>query len=89
MPGQYGVRVEMYKSSQGCQENTNAAMQSVGNGITILTSVGALTIESPIVSDVIMTDAQLAGVLGYIGLLNAGINTAAIETAVATLVGSS
>lgn len=86
---QYSVRISLRKVSRGNLENLNAPMQSVANGVTIMTSSGALNLDSPSDANVEINDSQVAGVLGYIGLLNAGIDTSAIETAVATLVAAS
>lgn len=85
----YNIRIDMDRVSRGTVENQNAPMQSVGNGITILTGSGALNVESPIRSNIEVNDAQVTGLLGYLGLLNAGIDTSAIETAIATLVAAS
>ena len=86
---QYSVRITLEKISRGNIENLNAPLQSVGNGVTILTSSGALNLNSPTQCNVEINDAQVTGLLGYLGLLNASIDTSAIETAVATLVAAS
>jgi hypothetical protein len=85
----YNIMLTIEKHSRGMQENTNTPQQVVGSGITILTGVGALNVESPIQCNIEINDAQVTGLLGYLGLLNAGIDTSAIETAVAILVAAS
>jgi hypothetical protein len=91
MAGQYQLRITIEKVSQGNVSNVNEILQSVGSGATITTSTGALSVESPTETNVIVTDAQVTGLFGYIGLLNAklssnAISTAAIETEIATIV---
>jgi len=86
---QYSVRVTLEKVSRGNLENTNAPMQKTGAGTTIMTSSGAVNLESPSQCNVEINDAQVAGLLGYLGLLNVGIDTSAVETAIATLVAAS
>ena len=85
----YNITLTIEKYSRGMQENLNTPQQVVGGGATILTSTGALNVESPIQANIEINDAQVTGLLGYIGLLNAGIDTSAIETAIATLVAAS
>ena len=86
---QYSARITIEKVSRGNIESQNYPMQSVGNGITIMSASGAVNLDSPTQANVEINDAQVTGLMGYIGLLNAGIDTSAIETAVATLVAAS
>ena len=86
----YAARIEIQKVDIGAKGGPNAAKQSIGNGVTVLTGSGlALHINSPINNVVRLNDAQVAGLLGYIGLLNEGIDTSAVETAISTLVAAS
>lgn len=80
----YGVRVQLQLQSRGTQEGTNRVQQVVGGGITI-----PLTLDSPLENVIEINQAQLAGLFGYIGLLDANIDTSAVETAIATLVAAS
>jgi hypothetical protein len=86
---QYSIRVTIEKISRGNMESTNYPLQSVGNGITIMSASGAVNVESPMAANIEINDSQVTGLLGYIGLLNATIDTSAIETAIATLVAAS
>jgi len=93
MAGQYQLRIRIEKMSQGDLTQSDAIKQSVGNGATIMTASGGISAEGVSVTDIIITDAQVLGLFGYIGLLNAdinsnGISTASIETAVASVVGA-
>lgn len=83
------IRVEISNVSRGHKGGPNSAKQVVGGGATITTATGSISVESPINNTLELSDAQVAGLLGYIGLLEAAIDTAAIETAVATLVAAS
>ena len=78
------IRVEIAKCSRGNVENVGVVNQVVGGGVTNI-----LTIEQPLTNNLELSASQVTGFLGYIGLLNAGIDTAAIETAIATLVAAS
>ena len=82
------IRIEIEKISRGNMGGPNTIKQSVGNGITI-TSMGPINADQKTNTNVELSDAQLTGLCGYIGLLHSGIDTAAIETAVATLVAAS
>jgi len=86
---QYAVRITTEKVSRGNSSGANAIKQSVGNGITILSATSAVNVESETNTVVEINDSQVAGLFGYIGLLKEGIDTSAIETAVATLVAAS
>ena len=83
------IRVEIANCSRGHKGGPNAAQQVVGGGATITSATGSISIEHEINNTLEVSDAQVTGLLGYIGLLNAGIDTAAIETAIATLVAAS
>ena len=85
----YNLRIDTQKLSRGTMGGSNSIKQSVGNGITIMSSSGALNADAPTCTDIELSNAQLIGLYGYIGLLKEGIDTAAIETAVATLVAAS
>jgi hypothetical protein len=86
---QYAIRIEIEKVSRGNVGGPNSIKQSVGNGITICTSTGAVNVEQCTNTVIEINDAQVTGLYGYIGLLKMGIDTSAIETAVATLVAAS
>lgn len=75
--------------SRGTKDGPNQIKQLVGGGITITTATGAVSVESPTNTIIEINDAQVTGLFGYLGLLQAGIDTSAIETAVATLVAAS
>jgi len=85
----YNLRIEIERYSRGNDGGPNEINQSVGNGITITSATGAVSVESPTNTVVEINDSQVTGLFGYIGLLKAGIDTSAIETAVATLVAAS
>jgi hypothetical protein len=85
----YNIRIEIEKNSRGVNGGPNEIKQSVGNGITITSATGAVNVESPTNTVVEVNDSQVTGLFGYIGLLKSGIDTSAIETAVATLVAAS
>ncbi len=78
------VRVTVSKVDIGALEGGNRITQLVGGGVTF-----PLNFESPLENVLQLNNNQIAGLFGYIGLLNAGIDTTAIETAVATLVAAS
>ena len=86
---QYAIRVEIEKVSRGNRGGPNSAKQVVGGGATIVSATGSISIEQPINNILELNDAQVAGLLGYIGLLNEGIDTSAVETAISTLVAAS
>jgi len=86
------IRVEIAKCSRGHKGGPNSAKQVVGtgsNGATITSATGSISIEQEINNTLELSDAQVVGLLGYIGLLDGGIDTGAIETAVAALVAAS
>jgi len=83
------IRVEIEKTSRGSSDGPNAPMQVVGGGAVILTGSQALNVECPINANIELNDQQVVGLLQYLGLLNAGIDTSAIETALTTLVAAS
>jgi hypothetical protein len=85
----YSVLIQITKESRGNLGGGNKIKQSVGNGITILSATGAVNVEVPTNTHVEINDSQVTGLYGYIGLLAEGIDTSAIETAVATLVAAS
>lgn len=85
----YNLRISIERHSRGTMGGLNSIKQSVGNGVTIMTGTGAVNVESPSQTDLEINDAQVTGLYGYLGLLKAGIDTSAIETAVATLVAAS
>jgi len=83
------IRVEIANVSRGHKGGPNGAKQVVGGGVTITTATGSISVEQSINNSLEVSDAQVTGLLGYIGLLDAGIDTGAIETAIATLVAAS
>ena len=83
------IRVEIEKTARGSSDGPNAPLQVTGGGVVILTGSQALNMEAPINCNIELSDAQVTGLLQYLGLLNAGIDTAAIETALTTLVAAS
>jgi len=83
------ILVDIANCSRGHKGGPNSAKQVVGGGATITSATGSISVEQPISNTLELSDAQITGLLGYIGLLNEGIDTAAIETAVATLVAAS
>lgn len=85
----YNLRIEIENQSRGTQGGSNSIKQSVGNGITIMASSGAMNVDAPSVTVVELNNSQVAGLFGYIGLLHEGIDTSAIETEVATIVAAS
>ncbi len=88
----YAIRVTIEKISRGNRGGPNSAKQVVGtgaNGATITSATGSISIEQPVNNCLEVNDAQVTGLLGYIGLLDGRIDTSAIETAVATLVAAS
>jgi len=91
---QYQLRITIEKVSQGDVNNQNALKQSVGQSVTIMTAINALDVNTPSVTDVLVTDAQVTSLFGHIGVLNidvtyAAIDTSTIDNAVATVVSDS
>ena len=86
---QYKIRIEIERVSTGSQGGPNSIKQQVGtgaNGITIMTAVGALDVNSPSNTEIDLNDAQFTGLCGLIGLIRGGVDTSSIETDIATLV---
>lgn len=89
---QYAIRVEIEKVSRGNRGGPNSIKQKVGtgsNGATIVSATGSISVDQPTNNILELNDAQVAGLFGYIGLLDGGIDTSTIETAVASLVAAS
>jgi hypothetical protein len=83
---QYSIRISIDRESRGSLGGPNSIKQVVGDGITILTGVGALDVNSPSQTNVELNDAQFTGLCGYIGLIKAGVDTSSLETSIATAV---
>jgi len=78
------LRITVARVDMGSQEGTNRIQQVVGGGTTI-----PLNCESPLENVIALNDSQIAGLFGYIGLMDAGIDTTAIESAISTIVSAS
>jgi hypothetical protein len=85
----FAARLEICKVDFGAVGGPNTIKQVTGtgsNGATIVSATGSLSIEQPINMVLKMNIAQLTGLFGYIGLINGGVDTSAIESAVASAV---
>jgi hypothetical protein len=84
---QYGLRVTLERVEMGAKGGPNEVKQQAGtgaNGLTIMSAVSALDINSPSNTVIQINDAQFIGLCGYLGLIKAGVDTSGIETDIAT-----
>jgi len=80
----HAIRVRIEKIDGGSFGGPNSIKQIVGTGSNGAT--GPNNIESPTNTDLKINDAQLVGLVGYIGLIKAGVDTSSLETSIASAV---
>lgn len=80
----YAIQVDIKKVSTGNHGGSSQIRFVVGGA-----DFAPKNVESPTVTTLAINDAQLLGLHGYIAMIKAGIDTAAVETAITTLVAAS